>query len=95
TEGNGNHTTIAQGYPMTTLSYASALQEIITSPKRIVYGAYGVIAFFIIISLLSFLAIEIKKHHIQHLSFGVALLSLIVISFYAQQTFIYTDVFIK
>ncbi|MDP2676299.1 MAG: CAP domain-containing protein [bacterium] len=75
--------------------YASMVDTIFTSPKRILYALYGVLAMFILLALSSFFAYEIRKHHVRHIVYGVFLLVFMAGLFYASHTLIYAKVFVR
>lgn len=76
-------------------TYASAVDTIFTSPKRILFALYGIIAMFIFIALSSFFTVEIRRHHLRHILYGVFLLIFMTGLFYASHTLIYAKVFVQ
>lgn len=76
-------------------TYASAVDTIFTSPKRILYALYGILAMFIFIALSSFFTVEIRRHHLRHILYGAFLLVFMAGLFYASHTLIYAKVFVQ
>lgn len=75
--------------------YASVLDIVTTAPKRILYAIYGILALFVGLALSSYFVVEIKRHHMRHIIYGVLLLIFIASVMFASHSLIYADVFVR
>ena len=71
------------------------VKTLFASPKTTSAYAYLALAFFVLLSLVLTICIEIKRQHPKHIVYGILLLVLILCVLYIQNTYIFPVVIIK